>query len=125
MTPLDTLYEVLHQAANDWQAREILADWFEEAAQQACADCVRWMVKQHKRPYRSITGTYHWFNAQRVTTASDPESNIPEAIYRHLQGKEGLAMFFRDYPSLRQAEEDFYRAWQQAREQGWSSHDGR
>jgi hypothetical protein len=121
MTTLQMLYESLNQSPDDWQSRSILADWFEDAGQQAFADCVRWMVKRHKRPYRSTSGTYHWFNAARVTTESDPESDIPEVVYRLLQGREGLEMIFRDYEDLPRAEEDFYIAWQRARERGWNS----
>jgi hypothetical protein len=120
MTTLDILYQGLDQAPNDWPARAVLADWFEEAGQQAIADCLRWMVAHRKRPYHSTGRGYHWFNAERVTTPNDPESDIPEAIYQHMQGEEGLETIFRDYESLRQAEEDFYAAWQQALTGGWN-----
>jgi hypothetical protein len=121
MTTLQTLYAALHESPDDWQSRAILGDWFEEAGQQNFADCVRWMIDKRKRPYRSTTGTYHWFNAERVTTASDPESDIPEAVYKLLQGREGLETIFRDYKDLPGAEEDFYIAWQRARDRGWKS----
>jgi uncharacterized protein (TIGR02996 family) len=119
MTTLETLYAGLDQSPDDWEARAVLADWFEEAGRQAVADAVRWMVARRKRPYRSTSGAYHWFNAGRVTTASDPESDLPDAVYQLLQGKEGLELIFRDYDNLRQAEEDFYIAWQKAVNRGW------
>jgi uncharacterized protein (TIGR02996 family) len=119
MTTLEALYETLSQSPDDWQTRSILADWFEESGQQACADSVRWMVAQRKRPYRSPSGAYHWFNARRVTMANDPESNLPETVYKLLHGSEGLQRVFRDYASLREAEEDFYAAWALALEGGW------
>jgi uncharacterized protein (TIGR02996 family) len=118
MTTLEALYEALSCSPDDWQARQILADWFEEAGQQAHADSVRWMVRHRKRPYRSLSGTYHWFNADRVTTAGDPESNLPEAIYALMHGSEGLETIIRDYDSLREADEDFYAAWRLAGERG-------
>jgi hypothetical protein len=120
MTTLDTLYEGLIRSPNDWELRAVLADWFEEAGQQSVADCLRWMVKHHKRPYRSTSGTYHWFNVERVTTASDPESDIPQPVYWHMSGQEGLETVFRDYADLKSADEDFYAAWQQARLGGWA-----
>jgi uncharacterized protein (TIGR02996 family) len=119
MTTLDQLYASLDQSPDDWEVRSVLGDWLEEAGRQADADAVRWMVERRKRPYRSTTGAYHWFNAARVTTASDPESDVPEVVYQGMQGAEGLESVFRDYDNLRQADEDFYAAWRKAREQGW------
>jgi hypothetical protein len=80
------------------------------------------MVKQRKRPYRSTSGTYSWFNSQRVKTPSDPESDLPEAVYVLMQGREGLHLIYRDYDSLREAEEDFYAAWSLAGERGLDHH---
>jgi hypothetical protein len=120
MTTLDTLYEGLARSADDWELRAVLADWFEEAGRQDVADCLRWMVKHRKRPYRSTSGAYHWFNVERVTTASDPASDIPAVVYRLMRGEEGLEMVFRDYDTLKLADEDFYAAWREAQRQGWS-----
>ena len=50
MTTLQTLYEGLHLSPDDWQARAVLADWFEETGQQACCPTAcGWMIKQRKR----------------------------------------------------------------------------
>jgi hypothetical protein len=120
MTTLDTLYEGLTRTPEDWQLRTVLADWYEDVGQQDVADCLRWMAMHRKRPYRSGSGTYHWFNVERVTTAADPESDIPEAVYRRLRGREGLELVFRDYDNLKSADEDFYSAWREARRHGWA-----
>jgi uncharacterized protein (TIGR02996 family) len=120
MSTLESLYESLAQSLNDWQARSVLADWFEEHNQQHAADAIRWMVRRGKRPYRGSNGTYHWFNASRASNDADPESDLPEPLYLQLSGKEGLPRGFRDYDSLRAADEDFYLAWHAAREKGWS-----
>jgi len=120
MSTLESLYESLVQSLNDWQARSVLADWFEEASQQHAADAIRWMIRARKRPYRATNGTYHWFNAARASNDADPESDLPEALYVQLTGKEGLPMSFRDYDTLRAADEDFYLAWRAAREKGWA-----
>jgi hypothetical protein len=119
MTTPDALYESLVHAQNDWQARSVLADWYEEAGQQHVADAIRWMVLAKKRPYRASDGRYHWFNAGRLTNDTDPESDLPEPVYLALKGTEGLKMNFRNYDSLRAADEDFHQAWQAAREEGW------
>lgn len=119
MTTLDTLYESLAQAQNDWQSRSVLGDWYEEAGQQHAAAAIRWMVRVKKRPYRASDGRYHWFNAGRATNDTDPESDLPEPVYVALKGAEGLAMNFRNYDTLRAADEDFHQAWRAAREKGW------
>jgi uncharacterized protein (TIGR02996 family) len=120
MSTLESLYESLVQSQNDWQARSVLADWFEESGQQHAADAIRWMIRASKRPYRASNGTYHWFNAGRATNDADPESDLPEAVYVQMTAKEGLAMSFRDYDTLRAADEDFYLAWRAARDKGWA-----
>jgi hypothetical protein len=121
MTTLHTLYEGLALSPNDWQTRAVLADWYEEAGQQAVADCLRWMIRRHKRPYPSAAGSFYWFNLERTTTETDPESDIPEPVYRRLrEGREEMELVFRGYDTLQAAEEDFHRAWGEARRQGWN-----
>lgn len=119
MSTPDSLYELLSRSPDDWEARAVLADWFEEAGRQPESDSLRWMIRTRKRPYRSLTGTWHWFNDELSSTGTDPESDIPEAIYRRMSGREGLDSVFRDYGDLRQAEEDFYAGWERARQAGW------
>jgi hypothetical protein len=120
MTDLESLYETLSRAPNDWETRGILADWYEDAGQQAVAEALRWMVRERKRPYSAQGRSYHWFNAVRVSTDSDSESDLPEPLYLQLTAREGLGTVFRDYTSLREAEEDFYRAFGEARRLGWT-----
>jgi uncharacterized protein (TIGR02996 family) len=120
MTTLDQLYRSLTTQPDDWATRGILADWYEEAGQHGAAACLRWMIQRRKRPYSSTRGTFHWFNAPRVTTDNDPESDIPEPVYELLGETAGLENVFRTYSTLRAADEDFYAAWRQAREKGWS-----
>lgn len=119
MTTADRLYLALSDQPNDWATRAVLADWFEDAGQLAVAACMRWMVRQHKRPYPSTRGTSHWFNAPRVTTDNDPESDLPEAVYNELREPAGLDDIFRSYPTLRAADEDLYAAWARACAKGW------
>ncbi len=119
MTTPDDLYEGLIRSPDDWHLRSVLADWYEDAGQQDVADCLRWMAQHRKRPFPSTEGSYHWFDAARDRTVMDPESTIPEPLYRRLRGKERDNKGFRDYGDLRSADEDFYRAWREARRRGW------
>jgi uncharacterized protein (TIGR02996 family) len=123
MTTPDRLYQHLAAQPDDWATRGVLADWYEEAGEHVPAACLRWMVRRRKRPYTSTNGTFHWFNAPRVTTDNDPESDLPEAVYQFLGEASGLEGVFRTYPSLRAADEDLHAAWRQAREKGWSDDD--
>ena len=79
------------------------------------------MADNHKRPYHSTSGKFHWFNAEQAITLGDPDSDIPEPVYAILTGREGLKMVFRDYDTLRAADEDFYAAWAEARRRGWGN----
>src|SRR5262249_40592049 len=112
MTTLDQLYQSLSAHPDDWATRGIPAHRYGEEAQHATAACLRWMIQHRKRPYPSTRGTFHWFNAPRVTTDNDPESDIPEPVYRLLSEPGGLEHIFRTYTTLRAADEDFYAAWE-------------
>jgi uncharacterized protein (TIGR02996 family) len=122
VSTLEAMFLALAQSPDDWLLRAALADWFEEAGRQPVADCVRWMVRHRKRPYRSRDGHFHWFDAPRTPTLIDPESDIPEEVYRYLTGVAETYVPYRTYESLRAAEEDFHAAWLRARSRGWITH---
>ena len=123
MNTPDSLYESLTRSPDDWPTRAVLADWYEEHGHQRITDCIRWMHTHKKRPYRSAGGNFCWFNVKRVTSTSDPESDIPESVYLLLKQQETIQLVFRTYSSLRAADEDFYAAWQAAKDQGWTGNE--
>ena len=111
--------EGLARAPDDWQLRGVFADWCEENDWPGLAACLRWMARRRKRPYRGTAERATWFNADTISSGlGDPESDIPGAVYALLEGGEVVANHTA-YPSLRQAEEAFYYAWQKARAGGW------
>jgi uncharacterized protein (TIGR02996 family) len=123
MSVLEQLVGDLEAAPEDWKLRGVLADWFEDNGRPERAECLRWMVRQHKRPY----GGYRlgklavacWFNADTISAGlGDPESDIPGTLFLLLEGGKAVANH-RSFPSLRQAEEALQAAWVRARAQGW------
>jgi hypothetical protein len=111
----DGFYEDLARDPENWQLRSVMADWCEDNDQPALAECLRWMVQHRKRPYSGASSTWTWFNADTVDAEQlDPESDIPDRVFRHLTGQE--AAHHKSYPSLRRAEEDFQAAWLAARQ---------
>src|SRR5262245_5364404 len=112
MTAVDALYLALTLSPDDWLLRSVLADSLEEAGLLPVAECVRWMVRHRKRPYRASDGDYLWFDAHSIRSRVDPESDVPVEVYRHLTGEVGPWPIHRTYASLRAAEEDFHAAWQ-------------
>ena len=119
MATLESLYEQLTDKPEDWALRNVLADWYEEQGQQAAADSLRWTVRRRKRPYHGSSSIFTWFNADAIGPGlGDPESDLPGALYKHLQGGTESA-HHKSYKSLRAAEEAFQAAWSSARGGGW------
>ena len=118
MDTLALLYESLTLAPDDWQARSVLADWYEEAGDQASADAIRWMVRARKRPYGNRAACF-WFLASAGAVNTDPESDLPEPVFARLSGEALVPEAARRYGTRRAAEEDCHRAWRAAREGGW------
>lgn len=110
----------LQQSPEDWNVRSIFADWCEDNDQPELAACLRWTVQAMKRPNLGSRGVGTWFNAATVDPAlGEPASNIPEPLFRHLDGGNEVASQ-RTYASLTEAELALYRAWQLAGTQGWT-----
>jgi uncharacterized protein (TIGR02996 family) len=121
MKDLESLYAALIENMNDVQTRGVLADWYEEYGNHKHAEAIRWMIENNKRPYKNnaIPPIFALFNAETVTTDTDIESNIPPLVFKKLKGgQERIENVFREYPSLKEAEEDFYQAWVQVKDEG-------
>jgi len=114
---LEPYYQDLARAPEDWALRSVFADWCEDNGQPDLAECLRWMVENHKRPHCGSDQSFTWFNADALKAKEnlgDPESDIPERVYQLLQGGREAARH-KTYESLREAEEAFHAAWKQAR----------
>ena len=107
---------------NDWEARVILAQAYERAKQSHAAECLYWQVRHHKRPYYGEPhNNFCWFNADKIIQGlGDEESDLPEALYSRLCGRQfAVPCNSKTYSTLREAEEDLHRAWGAARSEGW------
>jgi hypothetical protein len=119
MTILEQFLNDLGTTPEDWNLRGVVADWAEDNNRPELAECLRWMIRQRKRPYHGASATGTWFNAETVSEGlGDPESDIPAAVYRSLEGGKEVANH-KSFPSLRAAEESFQAAWAKARAGGW------
>jgi hypothetical protein len=69
--------EDLGQDPANWAVRSVMADWCEDNGLPAWAACLRWMTRQHKRPYSGSSGMFTWFNADTIDpNLGDPESDL-------------------------------------------------
>ena len=72
------------------------------------------MIGHHKRPYNREVRKATWFNADTIPSGlGDPESDIPGLLFRLLEGGREVANH-KIYGTVREAEEAFLTAWQQA-----------
>jgi uncharacterized protein (TIGR02996 family) len=115
---IEGYYQDLARSPEDWALRSVFADWCDDNGKPEVAEALRWMVKNHKRPHSSSTESFTWFNADTIGKGlGDPESDIPGAYYKLLQGGQESANH-KSYPSLRAAEEAFHAAWTAAAPKG-------
>ncbi len=111
----DQFLSDLEKAPECWQTRGVFADWAEDNGLMDLAACLRWMVKNQKRPYKKNV----WFNADTIANdLGDPMSDVPGAIYKLLSGAKEIANH-KTYPTAKEAEENFQVAWLAAKEAGW------
>jgi uncharacterized protein (TIGR02996 family) len=123
MSVRDQLLDDLVRAPDDWKLRGVLADWFEDNNHVAEAECLRWMIKNQKRPYHGSSPQASWFNADTVGPGlGDPESDVPGPVYELLAGGKVTANH-RTFDDLKAAEEAFLAAWVKARKKGWAPPD--
>src|SRR5262245_21086062 len=105
MSMLKQLLEDIARSPDDWSLRGVLADWCEDNQQPQRAECLRWMIRQKKRPHKASGGQASWFNADKVQPdLGEPESDLPDALFRRLEGG-WQAANHRTYGDFLQAEE--------------------
>ena len=119
MSILDQLLKDLSGSPDDWSLRGVIADWAEDNNRPQLAECLRWMIRQNKRPYHGSSGGGTWFNEDTIAEGlGDPESDIPAEVFTRLEGGNEVANH-KTFATLRAAEESFQEAWVKARAEGW------
>lgn len=90
---------------NDWVLWMILADACDDEGRYDEAQCYRWMVKNHKRPYRTIItgGMYcHWYD-ENYAGEIDRESDLPNSLFKLIEVPADKR--FREYCSFDSAQD--------------------
>ena len=120
MSLLNAFFASLTQAPGDWLTRTALADWYEENGLDRTAGCLRWMVRQRRRPAINAAGWAFWFDGEHPLPYTEKAAHLPAPLFGALHGKRasytpGLVCI---YDSLRDAEEDLHAAWTEVLEAG-------
>jgi hypothetical protein len=107
----DFIWE-LSKNPGDFITRSVFADWCEDNDEPELSECLRWMVKNNKRPYKAEgKNEFAWFNADSITgNLGDTESDIPGKLYTKIQGGKESANH-KVFPSFEDAENGLYSAW--------------
>ncbi len=114
MTILDHFLQDLAKTPSDWDFLGLVADWAEDNDQPYLAECLRWMIRQRKRPNLDVSGTGTWFNAETIPEGlGDPESDVPAVLYKLLEGGNEIA-HHKMFPTVREAEKALLMAWVKA-----------
>src|SRR5947199_10357349 len=85
---LDAFHALLDCDPQDWLTRSLLADWDAEQGDTAAEDCLRWQVRERKRPgYGSPRQLehYRWYDLAEYMDEEDPESDLPQPLFRCLK----------------------------------------
>jgi uncharacterized protein (TIGR02996 family) len=116
--PLPEAFEAaLDRRPSDWELRSVIADWFEENSDAVAANCMRWQVREHKRPERNRfyepEGKWGWWVLfpDPWTTEVPMERELPEPLWKKLPPKIDSFTGFRVYPTRAAAEYALRVAW--------------
>jgi hypothetical protein len=121
MTHSEKLLLVVCQNPEDWHLRLILADAYEEENNTMYAECQRWLARHHKRALNCYAQkeAVAWFDAGRVSTQTDPESNLPEILFSLLAENKRKSHLLR-FESRQESEKVVMRAFPVAITRGWN-----
>jgi hypothetical protein len=107
---LDYVLSSLDLTPEDYDLRNVLADYAEDNGEGSLAKALRFEAKYRKRPYIGDSGA-SWFNADTISSGiGDPESDIPGPVYEALEGGTKVANH-KKYKSKKEAEEAFLLAF--------------
>ena len=128
--PLTAFYLALDEMPGDRVTMLALADWYEEHGNADAADCLRWAVREVRRPFRygpddsmRVTfekwqkGWYWWAKAGEGLDWGHPATcGLAEDIWRGLKHTFDYSpSVFKEYPSFRAAFEALVAVWARRR----------
>ena len=85
----DTIHEGLQAALDETPGDKVvlaaLADWFEEQGDGPATECLRWLVRNGRRPgfceQQRRYGKFFWERYGREPVLNDPQAQLPEAVF--------------------------------------------
>lgn len=119
----EALLRAVLKSPEDWDAKLVLADWYEENGDLDRAVGMRWMAKSHKRPFYRAMGDLSWYEEEGRKEAGlapyDYESDLPRWVYCRLSmGTKTRTSDHHCYKDPEEALMDFLQAFTQARKKG-------
>jgi hypothetical protein len=111
------LLAALDRALDDPVAPAALADWFEERGDATAAECLRWLVRNGRRPgcyeEQTLYGKFVWIRLEASPILNQPEAQLPERLWEALTGNDEpyQVLSFKSYQSIRRAFLALIEAW--------------
>jgi hypothetical protein len=113
----DALFGTLEQHRDDPFTLTALADWFEESDDVAAADCLRWVLRNRRRPGYNPSqvhyGRFYWELEAPQPIIGDPPAQLPPLLWSELTDyDEGRPVVsFKSYQCARLAYLALIAAW--------------
>jgi uncharacterized protein (TIGR02996 family) len=80
------LLAALDAAPDDRVAQSALADWYEEHGEGGAAECLRWVVRNGRRPgyneAQTTFGKYFWEREGTRPILNDPPAQLPDELWQ-------------------------------------------
>lgn len=125
---LAAFYQALEDDPGDAVTLRVLADWFEDHGWRDEADCLRWVVRLRRRPFRysrdaglAVTGSsmkdgWFWWAIDDPHYGRDwghPRTcRLPPALWNRLRNPFDFEpLVFKHYPTAEEAYEALLAAW--------------
>jgi uncharacterized protein (TIGR02996 family) len=81
----EALLSALDADRGDVVSQAALADWFDEQGDAQAAECLRWVVRNRRRPghypAQDTYGSYFWELQEPAPLLNDPPAQLPEALW--------------------------------------------
>jgi uncharacterized protein (TIGR02996 family) len=121
----EALFRALETETADRVAQAALADWFDEHGDASAAGCLRWLLKQRRRPGRAphqpTYGKFFWELEAEEPIINDPPAQLPGPLWEALRDNDEPHPVgsFKSYRTARAAYIALLAAWKRAPAPNW------